>query len=79
MRNVLYGHIRPSTLPKVGSTYTKGQQIALLGTGFSSETDNERKHLHFGILSDTRLDIKGYVTQKADLSGWIDPLSLTFG
>lgn len=73
--NVLYGHIRPSSLPKIRTTVTKGEQIALLGTGYSSETDGERRHLHFAVLSDTRLDIKGYVSKKADLSGWIDPLS----
>ena len=73
--NVLYGHIRPSTLPTVDQNVTRGQQIALLGTGFSSETDGERQHLHFAILSDNSLNIKGYVSTKADLSGWIDPLS----
>lgn len=74
--NILYGHIRPSSLPKIGSTVTKGEQIALLGTSYSTETDGERRHLHFAVLSDTRSDIKGYVSKKADLSGWIDPLSL---
>lgn len=73
--NVLYGHIRPSTLPTVGEKVTRGQQIALLGTGYSTETDGERRHLHFAVLTDTRLDIKGYVPTKADLSGWLDPLS----
>jgi murein DD-endopeptidase MepM/ murein hydrolase activator NlpD len=72
----IYGHIRPSSLPQVGQEVKKGEQIALLGTGYSSETDGERRHLHFGILSDNRLDIKGYVENKSELSGWIDPLSL---
>ena len=74
--SVLYGHIRPASLPRVGTTFSKGQQIALLGTGYSNETNGERRHLHFAILTDTRLDIKGYVSKKADLSGWINPLSL---
>ena len=72
--NVLYGHIRPSSLPKTGQEFKKGEKLALLGTGFSKETDNERKHLHFAVLSDTRDDIKGYVQNKSELSGWIDPL-----
>lgn len=72
---VLYGHIRPSSLPKVGQTFTKGGQIGLLGTGYSSETDNERRHLHFAILSDDRTDIKGYVQNESQLSGWLDPLT----
>ena len=69
---ILYGHIRPSSLPKVGQTVTKGEQLAVLGTGYSSETDGERRHLHFAVLSDNRIDIKGYVLTKSQLSGWID-------
>jgi len=72
----LYGHIRPSSLPKIGRVVSKGEQIALLGTGYSSETDKERKHLHFAVLADSRLDLKGYVQTKSQLSGWVDPLTL---
>lgn len=72
----LYGHIRPSGLPKVGTSFKHGEQLGFLGAGYSSETDGERRHLHFAILSDSRLDIKGYVQSKAELSGWIDPLTL---
>ena len=71
---VLYGHIRPSSLPKIGREVTKGESIALLGTGYSGETDGERRHLHFAILSSNSHNIKGYVANKNDLSGWIDPL-----
>ena len=73
---VLYSHIRPSSLPKVGQTYKKGEQIAVLGTGNSAETDGERRHLHFAVMGDNRLDIKGYVQTQSALSGWLDPLSL---
>lgn len=76
LHSVLYGHIRPSSLPKVGQKVTKGEQIGLLGTGYSTETDGERRHLHFAVLSDNRLDIKGYVQTKNELSGWIDPTTL---
>jgi murein DD-endopeptidase MepM/ murein hydrolase activator NlpD len=75
-RTVSYGHIRPSSLPKIGQKVLKGEQIAFLGTGYSSETDGERRHLHFAVLSDNRLDIKGYVQGKSELSGWVDPLTL---
>ena len=71
----LYGHIRPSSLPKVGQKVTKGEQLALLGTGYSSETDGERRHLHFAILADNSLTITGYVSSKSQLSGWLDPLN----
>lgn len=74
--NILYGHIRQSSLPKVGTQIKKGDQLAVLGTGYSSETDGERRHLHFAVLSANRLDIKGYVQNKSQLSGWIDPVSL---
>lgn len=75
-RCALYGHIRPSSLPKLGTQATKGEQLGLLGTGYSTETDGERRHLHFAILSDNRLSILGYVQTKSQLSGWIDPLNL---
>lgn len=73
--SVLYGHIRPSSLPKVGTQVTKGEQLAFLGTGFSAETDNERRHLHFAVLATNVLDIRGYVPAQSQLSGWIDPLT----
>lgn len=73
--SVLYGHIRPSTLPSLGQQFKKGDQIAVLGTAYSTETDGERRHLHLAILSDTRIDVKGYVSTKSQLSGWLDPLS----
>ena len=73
--SVLYGHIRPSTLPSIGQEFEKGEQIAVLGTGYSSETDGERRHLHLGILSNDRIDVKGYASTKSQLSSWLDPLS----
>lgn len=72
----LYGHIRLSSLPSIGNTFSQGQQIAVLGTGNSTETDGERRHLHFGILSDNRIDMRGYVQTEDELSGWINPVSL---
>lgn len=74
--SVLYGHLRPSSLPNIGMTFKKGDQMAYLGTGNSQETDNERRHLHFGVLSNDRIDLKGYVQKQSELSDWIDPLSL---
>jgi len=72
--SVLYGHIRPSTLPSVGHKFKKGGQIAVLGTAYSTETDGERRHLHSAILSNSRIDVKGYVSSESQLSGWLDPL-----
>lgn len=74
--SALYGHIRPTSLPSIGETFKKGEEIALLGTGYTFETDGERRHLHFAVLSDDRIDLKGYVQLEAELSGWIDPSTL---
>lgn len=72
----LYGHMRVTSLPKVGKSVKKGDQVGMLGTAFSTETDGERRHLHFAIYKGNQVDIKGYVQNKGDLSNWIDPLSL---
>lgn len=71
----IYGHIRLSTAVKEKATVAQGDQIGVLGTGESSETDGERHHLHFGIA--TKNTITGYVGDLATLqASWIDPLSL---
>lgn len=72
----VYGHIRPSSLPALGAEVTKGQQIALLGTGYSTETDGERRHLHFAILNNDSLTLTGYVQSKDQLSAWVDPVTI---
>jgi murein DD-endopeptidase MepM/ murein hydrolase activator NlpD len=71
---VIYGHLRLSSIiPGIGDKLTAGQQIAVLGTGYSNETDGERKHLHFSIHKGTAINILGYVQKQADLSSWLDP------
>jgi len=75
-RSVVYGHLAPSALLIAGTKVKVKQVIGRLGNGYSTETDGERKHLHFGILSDTRIDFRGYVPEKSQLTGWLDPLSL---
>ncbi len=73
--SVLYGHLRPSSLLSVGTTVTQNQQIAVLGTAYSHETDGERRHLHFSILAGSEINLRGYSTTQAGLSTWLDPLS----
>jgi len=71
----LYGHVRVSSFTKTkNQTVQMGEKIAVLGTGFSTETDNERKHLHFGIIKGASINYKGYVTTKSALSAWEDPV-----
>lgn len=72
----VYGHVDPKSMVANGTRVTAGQQVAVLGGDKSSETDGERKHLHFSVVTGTALTIKGYVQTQAELAQWIDPLSL---
>lgn len=74
---ILYGHVRASSINiKVGDKVSRGQQLAVLGTGYSSQTDGERRHLHFSIHRGSQIEYRGYVQNKADLSGWLNPQTL---
>jgi hypothetical protein len=74
---VVYGHLRLASIASSpNSILSQGQQIGVLGTGFSSETSGERKHLHLGIHKGKVVNILGYVQNKGDLSQWIDYLTL---
>ncbi len=77
---IIYGHLRLAGIKmQKGATLSAGKAIGMLGTGYSVETDGERKHLHLGIHKGATPDIRGYVSDANDLSGWIDPLSRIFG
>lgn len=70
---VVYGHLRLSSISaRISDEITAGERLGVLGNGFSSETDGERKHLHLSIKKGTRIDIRGYVQNKNELDGWID-------
>jgi murein DD-endopeptidase MepM/ murein hydrolase activator NlpD len=70
---VLYGHLDPEKIIKTKNV-NKNDEVGILGDGYSNETDNERKHLHFSIHKDT-LDLRGYVQNQDELDEWINPLS----
>jgi len=70
----VYGHLDPASLLRVGQNVRAGAQIGVLGEGGTSETGGERKHLHFGILKGSTVDIRGYVANKSELGGWYTPL-----
>jgi hypothetical protein len=71
---IVYGHVRLSSVTAaVGDVLEKGQQLGVLGKGFSAETSGERKHLHMGVHKGTAIDIRGYVPSQAQLSAWLDP------
>lgn len=68
---VVYGHLDINSFTKK-TEVIKGEKLAILGDGFTQETDFERKHLHFGIHKNS-LDLKGYVQMKNELNNWINP------
>ena len=72
---IIYGHLRlASVSAKAGDQLIAGQPVAVLGTGYSIETDGERKHLHLGIHKGTVINIFGYVQNSADLANWLDAI-----
>jgi hypothetical protein len=70
---VIYGHIRLSSMKNSESDVLKaGDFLGFLGTGYSAETDGERKHLHLGIHRGKTIDIRGYAGVQSELKNWID-------
>ncbi len=71
---VVYGHLQLSSISaSVGEELKVGDNFGLLGAGYSTDTDGERKHLHLGIHKGSDINILGYVQSKAELSDWLDP------
>ena len=70
---IVYGHVRlTSIVTQQGETLSAGNMLGVLGKGYSSETDGERKHLHLGIHKGTTVTIRGYVQTQQELRDWID-------
>lgn len=70
---VLYGHLRLSSVKNsVGETLNAGDFLGFLGTGFSVETDGERKHLHLGIHLGEEIDTRGYTQTQSELKNWLN-------
>lgn len=72
----IYGHLKPKSMIPINSEVKKDQVIGILGKGYTSETDHERKHLHFALYPGTKLNLLGYVQKESELLNWINPLSL---
>lgn len=72
---IIYGHLKFDSIKKVGIPIAAGEQIGILGKGYSTETDGERKHLHLGIYKGKEGDLTGYVSTVAALKDWINPLN----
>ncbi len=74
MVTALYGHIRLSSATvKAGDQVAKGEQLAVLGSPYLTETGGERKHLHFSLHRGVAFDYVGYVQKVSELSAWLDP------
>jgi murein DD-endopeptidase MepM/ murein hydrolase activator NlpD len=70
---IIYGHLRLASISAaVGQELKPGQSIGVLGKGYSTETDGERKHLHLGIHKGAAINILGYVQKQSDLGAWLD-------
>lgn len=72
----LYGHLRPLSMAREGKTVIAGEVIGMLGEGGTTETDFERKHLHFAVRKDATIDLRGYVPDKQELSPWKNPAEM---
>ncbi|MDB4978110.1 MAG: hypothetical protein JWM56_296 [Candidatus Peribacteria bacterium] len=71
---VLYGHLNTDSLPlRSGSGLMAGGHIGMLGKGYSTQTDGERKHLHLAVHKGAAINYRGYVPTAAALKGWINP------
>lgn len=71
----IYGHLKlDSVTTLVGQFVKKNDTLGILGKGYSSETDGERKHLHLSIHLGKDINLLGYVKTKAELAGWLHPV-----
>lgn len=69
---VIYGHLKQPSIVPIGTILKKGDRVGILGKGFSSETDGERKHLHLGAHKGTAINITGYASS-GELYNWLNP------
>ncbi len=71
---VIYGHLKLASITTpINHNLAPGDVLGVLGAGYSSETDGERKHLHLGFHQGSNINLLGYVQAKAELSDWLDP------
>ena|SRR3989344_2590382 len=73
---ILYGHLALDSLLPAGILAGTGEQLGILGTARSRDTDGNRKHLHLGIHKGWNGDVRGYVQTEEELKAFIDPQSI---
>lgn len=70
----LYGHLDLDSVSlEKGSLVKKGDQIGFLGDHESTETDGERKHLHFALYEGQAGAVNGYASTVSEVSDWLNP------
>ena len=71
---ITYGHLKLDSIKNnIGDQLNVGQPLAVLGSGYSQESDGERKHLHLSIHKGDQINLRGYVNSQNELDNWIDP------
>jgi murein DD-endopeptidase MepM/ murein hydrolase activator NlpD len=73
---VVYGHLDPKSLVKENVPVAQGDIVGVLGDKSADETDNERKHLHFGVRRSADTNLRGYSTSAESLRDWFNPYDL---
>lgn len=72
---VLYGHLAFDSIPHSrGDDVYRSEFIGTLGKPYSTETDNERAHLHLAVHRGTGTELRGYAQEKEELHDWLDPV-----
>jgi len=72
-----YGHIDLKSIKySAGQSFKAGNLLGYLGDNCTTETSNERKHLHFAIRKGTSIDVRGYLSNNSELNEWHDPAVL---
>lgn len=70
---VLYGHLALDPLPSVKGKLHAGRMIGKLAPAHSHGSDDNRKHLHLGIVKGTEISYLGYVQTADELQDFMDP------
>ena len=72
---VVYGHLNlGSVKTSINGELKAGETLGILGKWYSSETDNERKHLHLSIHKWWTVNITGYAETVGELNQWLNPV-----
>ncbi|MFH1111604.1 MAG: M23 family metallopeptidase [Patescibacteria group bacterium] len=70
----LYGHLRLASIAKkIGERVEKGEIIGMLGADQSYDTDNQHRHLNFGVYQGSDINLSVVVSKSEQLVNWLNP------